>query len=250
MLNERLQKMRNKLWDSRPCITSERLVLQTEAYKKFAGEAVPIFRAKVVNYIMEHMTTLIMEDELVVGTPTNKFLGANLHPEFQSSTKFYLEELDEFPVRTKDPYDVSPEDREKILECLPYWEGKAMQDIAKSALPKHTVECMEDDIITVGLTNGVSGETTCDHEKLLTVGLKGYMEECQRNIDALYPKCQLDEEKKNFWQACIIQCQGLITYAHRMADEAERQAAECTDEKRKKELLMIAENCRVVPENP
>ncbi len=242
--------MRNKLWDSRPCITSERIVLETEAYKKFAGDAIPIFRAKVVNYIMEHMTTLIMDDELVVGTPTNKFLGANLHPEFQSSTKFYLDELDEFPVRTKDPYDVSPEDREKILECLPYWEGKAMQDIAKAALPKHTVECMEDDIITVGLTNGVSGETTCDHEKLLTVGLKGYMEECQRNIDAMYPKCQLDEEKKNFWQACIIQCQGLITYAHRMADEAERQAAECTDEKRKKELLMIAENCRVVPENP
>ncbi|MCR5181839.1 MAG: pyruvate formate-lyase [Clostridia bacterium] len=250
MLNERLQRMRNKLWDSRPCITSERIVLETEAYKKFAGDAIPIFRAKVVNYIMEHMTTLIMDDELVVGTPTNKFLGANLHPEFQSSTKFYLDELDEFPVRTKDPYDVSPEDREKILECLPYWEGKAMQDIAKAALPKHTVECMEDDIITVGLTNGVSGETTCDHEKLLTVGLKGYMEECQRNIDAMYPKCQLDEEKKNFWQACIIQCQGLITYAHRMADEAERQAAECTDEKRKKELLMIAENCRVVPENP
>ncbi len=242
--------MRNKLWDSRPCITSERIVLETEAYKKFAGDAIPIFRAKVVNYIMEHMTTLIMDDELVVGTPTNKFLGANLHPEFQSSTKFYLDELDEFPVRTKDPYDVSPEDREKILECLPYWEGKAMQDIAKAALPKHTVECMEDDIITVGLTNGVSGETTCDHEKLLTVGLKGYMEECQRNIDAMYPKCQLDEEKKNFWQACIIQCRGLITYAHRMADEAERQAAECTDEKRKKELLMIAENCRVVPENP
>ena len=36
-------------------------------------------------------------------------------------------------------------------------------------------ECIQDDIITVGLRNGVSGETTCDHEKLLTVGLKGYI---------------------------------------------------------------------------
>ena len=71
MLNERLQRMRNKLWDSRPCITAERLVLATEAYKKFAGDAIPVFRAEVVNYIMEHMTTLIMEDELIVGTPTN-----------------------------------------------------------------------------------------------------------------------------------------------------------------------------------
>ena len=249
-LNDRLLKMRNKLWDTRPCITAERLVLATQAYQKFAGENIPEFRAKVVNYIMEHMTTLIMENELIVGTPTNKYRGANLHPEFQSSTQFYLQELDEFPVRTKDPYDVSPEDRATILEYLPYWEGKAMQDIARPALPTHTVECMGDDIITVGLTNGVSGETTCDHETLLKIGLKGYMEQCQANIDAMMPKCQLDEEKINYWRACIIQCQGLITYAHRMADEAERQAAECADEKRKKELLKIAEVCRWVPENP
>lgn len=250
MLNERLQRMREKLFNSRPCITAERLVLQTEAYQKFAGDAVPLFRAKVVRYIMEHMTTLIMDDELIVGTATNKYRGANLHPEFQSSTKFYMDELDEFPVRKKDPYDISAEDRELILKYLPYWEGKAMQDIARAALPTHTVECMSDDIITVGLTNGVSGETTCDHEKLLTLGLKGYMEECRANIAATMPKCQLDEEKINFWQACIIQCEGLITYAHRMAEEAERQAAACADPKRKQELLTIAENCRVVPENP
>lgn len=250
MLNERLQRMRDKLFDSRPCITAERLVLQTEAYQKFAGDAIPVFRAKVVDYIARHMTTLIMDDELIVGTPTNKYRGANLHPEFQSSTKFYLQELDEFPVRPKDPYDIAPEDRELILKTLPYWEGKAMQDIARAALPKHTVECMNDDIITVGLTNGVSGETTCDHEKLLTVGLKGYIDECRANIKATVPACQKDEEKINFWQACIIQCEGLIAYAHRMAEEAERQAAACSDEKRKKELLTIAENCRVVPENP
>ncbi|MBQ7246304.1 MAG: formate C-acetyltransferase/glycerol dehydratase family glycyl radical enzyme [Firmicutes bacterium] len=250
MLTPRVAKMREKVLSTRPSITAERLVLATEAYKKFAGDAVPIFRAKVTNYVMENMTTLILEDELIVGTATNKFKGASLFPEFQSSTKFYLEELDEFPVRTKDPYDISPEDRKLILETLPYWEGKAMQDIAKPALPPHTVECMNDDIITVGLTNGVSGETMCDHEKLLTVGLKGYMEECQENINKTMPKCQLDEEKINFWQACIIQSQGLITYAHRMAEEAERQAAECKNKKRKKELLQIAENCRVVPENP
>ena len=250
MLTPRIEKMREKVINTRPSITAERLVLATEAYQKYAGEPAALFRAKVTRYVVERMTPLILEDELIVGTATNRFKGANLYPEFQSSTKFYLDELDEFPLRTKDPYDISPEDRALILEYLPYWEGKAMQDIARAALPKHTVECMADDIITVGLTNGVSGETTCDHEKLLTVGLKGYMEECRANIEATMPKCQLDEEKIEFWQACIIQCEGLITYAHRMAEEAERQAASCTDEKRKQELLTIAANCRVVPENP
>lgn len=250
MLNERLTRMRNKLFDSRPCITAERLVLETEAYQKFAGEATPIFRAKVVKYIMEHMTTLIMDDELIVGTPTNKYRGANLHPEFQSSTEFYLPELDAFPLRKTDPYDISPEDRELILKTLPYWEGKSMQDMSKKALPADILERIHDDIITVGLTNGVSGETTCDHEKLLAVGLKGYIDECHENIRSTLCSSKEDQQRVDYWNACIIQCEGLIEYAHRMAAEAERQAAACTDPKRKQELLTVAANCRVVPENP
>ena len=233
MLNERVQRMRNKLWNSRPCITAERLELETEAYKEFAGDAIPIFRAKVVRYIMERMTTLIMEDELIVGTATNKYRGANLHPEFQSSS-WYISDIDDFPVRSKDPYDISPEDREKILEILPYWKGKSMEDLSKTALPAHIEECIQDDIITVGLRNGVSGETTCDHEKLLTVGIRGYMEECQKNIDNTVSTGKEDQEKIDYWTACIIQCEGLITYAHRMSEEARRQAAVCRDEKRKR----------------
>jgi len=249
MLNERLTRMRNKLWNSRPSITAERLVLETEAYKKYAGDAIPVFRAEVVRYIMERMTTLINEDELIVGTATNKYRGANLHPEFQSSS-WYISDIDEFPVRSKDPYDISKEDREQILETLKYWEGRSMEDMSRNALPPNIEEAIQDDIITVGLRNGVSGETTCDHEKFLTIGLKGYIKECQANIDNTIRSSQEDEEKVEFWQACIIQCEGLITYAHRMADEAERQAADCSDEKRKQELLTIAANCRVVPENP
>lgn len=249
MLNERITRMREKYFDTIPQITAERLVLATEAYQKFAGEAVPIFRAKVVNHIMENMTTLIMDDELIVGTATNAYRGANLHPEFQSSS-WYISDIDEFGSRSKDPYYISPQDKETILETLKYWDGKSMEDLSETAMPAKIKELEKDDIICVGLENGVSGETTCDHEKILSIGIRGYMEECQRNIDNLIPQTMEEQAKVDFWKACIIQCQGLITYAHRMADEARRQAAECTDEKRKRELLTIAENCDVVPENP
>ena len=117
MLTPRVRKIKQKYFDTIPQITAERLVLQTEAYKKFAGDAVPLFRAKVVNHIMENMTTLIMDDELIVGTANDKYRGANLHPEFQSSS-WYISDIDDFPVRSKDPYDISPEDREKILEKI------------------------------------------------------------------------------------------------------------------------------------
>ncbi len=110
MLTPRVQRMKNKYFDTIPQITAERLVLQTEAYKQFAGDAVPIFRAKVVNYILERMTTLIMDDELIVGTATNAYRGANLHPEFQSSS-WYVSDIDDFSTRSKDPYYISPKDR-------------------------------------------------------------------------------------------------------------------------------------------
>lgn len=153
-------------------------------------------------------------------------------------------------MRGTDPYDISPEDRTLILENLKYWEGKSMEDLSKTALPAHIREACQDDIITVGLRNGVSGETLCDHENLLRVGIRGYMEECQANIDRTAGTCREDQAKIDFWNACIIQCRGLITYAHRMAGEARRQADTCPDPKRKAELLAIAENCQVVPENP
>ena len=249
MLTARVQRMKDKYFDTIPSITSERLVLATEAYKKFAGDAVPIFRAKVVNHIMENMTTLIMEDELIVGTATNAYRGANLHPEFQSSS-WYLSDLDEMSTREKDPYYISPEDKAIIRETLKYWDGKSMENLSGEVMPKHIKALEKDDIICVGLENGVSGETVCDHDKILTVGMRGYIEECQKNIDSIIPQTMEEQAKVDFWKACIIQAEGLITYAHRMADEAERQAAECTDETRKQELLTIAENCRVVPENP
>ncbi|QIB70075.1 pyruvate formate-lyase [Aminipila butyrica] len=249
MLTPRVKRMKEKYFETIPAITAERLVLATEAYQKFAGDAVPIFRAKVVNYIMENMTTLIMDDELIVGTTTNVYRGANLHPEFQSSS-WYISDIDEFGARDKDPYYISPEDKVTILETLKYWEGRSMEDLAQTALPAHIRELEKGDIICVGLENGVSGETTCNHEKILTVGIRGYIEECQRNIDSMIPQSMEEQAQVDFWKACIIQSEGLITYAHRMAAEAERMGSACTDEKRKKELLTIAENCRAVPENP
>lgn len=249
MRTPRIERMRERYFNTIPSITSERLVLATEAYQKFAGDAVPVFRAKVVKYIMERMTTLIFDDELIVGTATNAYRGANLHPEFQSSS-WYLSDLDEFSTRSKDPYYISPEDKEIIRKTLPYWEGKSMEDYADQVMPAYIQELEADDVLCVGLENGVSGETTCDHEKILRVGLRGYIEECKRNIANTLPQTKEEAAKVDFWNACIIQCEGLIIYAHRMAEEALRLANECKDEQRKQELLAIAHNCQVVPENP
>ena len=181
MLNERLQRMKTRYFDTRPNLTPERLRLATEAYQKYAGEAVPIFRAKVLAYVLDNMTILINDDELIVGTPTSTYRGANLFPEY-TSTKWLSEEMDDFPTRATDPIDVTPEDREEILGYLKYWEGKSMEDIASEVLPDYIENARQKDIITIGCRNGCSGETMPNHKKLLTLGLGGYIKECEENI--------------------------------------------------------------------
>ena len=52
MRTPRIDRMRERHFNTTPCITAEHLVLQTQAYKQFAGDAVPVFRAKVVNHIL------------------------------------------------------------------------------------------------------------------------------------------------------------------------------------------------------
>ena len=48
----------------------------------------------------------------------------------------------------------------------------------------------------------------------------------------------------------ILTSRGIIRYANRYAEEAERMAAQEKDEVRREELRVIAANCRKVPENP
>lgn len=249
MLNARLQRMKKRCLDTRPNITAERLRLATEAYRKYAGESVHVFRAKVLAYVLDHMTILINEDELIVGTPTNTYRGANLFPEY-TSTKWLMSELDDFPTRSADPYDLTDEDKKEILEHLKYWEGKSIEDTAFEVLPPHIENLRQKDIITIGCRNGCSGETMPNHKKVLTVGLSGYIKECEENIAKTLGGSKEKQEMINFWNGSIIVCKAIIRFAQRYADRAEELAAAEKDPKRKEELLTIAKNCRNVPGNP
>lgn len=250
MLTERLTRLKEKNMMTTPIIASERILLATEAHKIYAGESAPVFRAQILKYVLEHMSTLVMEDELIVGTTTNEYKGANTFMEY-ISTKWSIDKLDTFPLRKTDPYRLKEEDKSVLVnQVRPYWVGKSLEDLADTLFTQPIEDAIAADVISVGCINGVSGETTPNYEKILRLGLKGYIQECQDLIANTYGGTRENLEKIEFWRGCVLVCEGIIAYAHRMADEAERQVQTCADEKRKSELLQIAENCRWVPENP
>ena len=67
MMTERVQRLKDRFLEAKPTITAERILLATEGYKKYAGDAIPIFRAEVFAYVMERIQVHIREDELIVG---------------------------------------------------------------------------------------------------------------------------------------------------------------------------------------
>ena len=104
------------------------------------------------------------------------------------------------------------------------------------------------------MTKGISKLSTMNHapdyDEMVKTGYRHYIDMCKEKIAEID---DYDIEKmgqKYTWEAMIIVMEAIIAFAHRYADLAEKLAADCTDTERKKQLLTMAETCRVVPENP
>lgn len=248
MLSERISMMKKRLLSTKPSLSSERMTLVTKAYQMYAGEAVPIFRAKVFAYILRNMSIMIGDGELIVGSQNNRFRCASVFPEY--TCKWLREQLPILPIRPNDPLDVTKEDADEILKCLDFWEGKSLEEQAEAFLPEDVQTARKAGIITVGSRTLATGHSTPDYKFLFARGFSGFKKECQEKIDTVYGGTPEKQEQIDFWTACIIAADAVIDFAHRHADLAEKMAASEANEVRKKELLQIASNCRNVPENP
>ena len=95
------------------------------------------------------------------------------------------------------------------------------------------------------------GEVTPDYQNVLfKKGFGGIIKEVEEHLAALDETRPEDEEKREFYQSVLLTSKGIICYANRYAQEAERLADQEPDAARAAELHTIAANCRYVPENP
>jgi len=216
MITPRVQRLKDRFLSVRPNLTAERLLLETEAYKKFSGEPAHLFKAKTLEYILDNLAVTIHDEELIVGVPAKTLRGASIFPEF-ASTEWLLEEIPEFPTRPMDQIDVTDEDRDAILECLEdYWVGKAFEDLLPDILPEEIMGMFENAIIDLGQVNAPSSETVPDYEALLSRGLRDYINQCQELVDSAYAEgrastCE-DQKKIDFWRGLIIICEAVIRF--------------------------------------
>lgn len=95
------------------------------------------------------------------------------------------------------------------------------------------------------------GRSAPDYQDVLfKKGFGGIIKEVEEHLAALDETRPEDEEKREFYQSVLLTSKGIICYANRYAQEAERLADQEPDAARAAELRTIAANCRYVPENP
>jgi trans-4-hydroxy-L-proline dehydratase len=94
---------------------------------------------------------------------------------------------------------------------------------------------------------GQASHMAVDYEKLLRLGLLGVKAEIVTLRAALNPEDPLQMEQDEFYKACIIALDGVAAYAASYAAHALLLAQQCSDEKRKAELMEIAAVLQKVP---
>lgn len=247
-VSERIDKIRKDILKTTPEIFTDRALLLTESYEKTLGQPYLIRRAKALENILCNMDICIQEEQLIVGSFAGKPRGCQVYPEY--GIDFLIEELDTFEVRKADRFIISEENKEILKSIYTKWKNNTIPDFALRNFPDNAREYSEDQIyILTALRSGV-GHVIVDYEKVLTLGLNSIIRQIHRfkkNIAINDPEYQ---KKMSYYKAVEIVCEAAIQFASRFADLAEEKAQTVTEEKRKNELLKIAQICRRVPAQP
>jgi formate C-acetyltransferase len=204
------------------------------------------------------MSIYIHSGELVVGNQASQPCAAPIFPEYDAD--WVLQEMDDFPTRQLDRFQVSEDVKEELRESIPYWRGRTHHDrvmsLAAAAWPPELLHAINlsslnvDNIIYTGSNCTGDGHATPNYERVLEVGLEHLMGEAVTRGQALDMNQPESLSKRLFYRSVEMSCRAAIDFAARFAALAREMAETEDDPERKGELGEIAGICEQVPARP
>jgi formate C-acetyltransferase len=247
----RTQKLNDAMRGVKPSICIDRAALVTESYKMHEGAPPIMKRALALRYVLEKMTIFIDDEELIVGNHGSRPRSAPLFPEFGSFSK---KELDLMPSRNVDTLQISEEDKNYLLnELYPYWKDRCTGDMAQYYINSDIMEVLNSPYRVfdpLSRTRSGYGHYLPNIPTVLHRGFKGIEEDAKMRLSGLDPLRIDYVEKTHFYKAVLIIIEGIKAFAGRFANLARDMASKEKNERRKRELLLIAGNCDKVPYEP
>lgn len=247
---ERVNRLRKVFLDRPYEIDVERLRLVTESYRKNEIEPQKLQCAYAFENVLLHSTLHIYEDDLILGEIAAPAKASPIYPEF--SVNWIIDEIlnSPFEERAHDQFYIrNDEERKEIVELCKYWQGRTVEDKVNARLEEEHIKGSQlgKKIFQTNLYHYAgAGHLAIDYAKLMTEGYNGLIETARKRYDLLDKKDPEYGEKRDFYKAMIIMHEAAKKYILRYGQLAEDMANMETRENRRKELLQMSENCRVI----
>jgi pyruvate formate-lyase/glycerol dehydratase family glycyl radical enzyme len=239
--SKRFKRIKQDLLSSPTYLCPERASLITDYFKHHDNhhESTVIRRAKALRHLLRKKSVRIYPDELIVGNMGSHRVSALIQPELAGV--FMGTELLWIDKRKTNPLKMAWPDRLNIIfRVYPYWLLRNMPFRAfyphLGQFSHYALDQLDATYYLINEANGI-GHFLPNYEKMLKLGVKGYLESIEGKNDDLH-------------RAVRISCEGLVEYSHRLAREAEQLAAGETDPARAAELKEISRICDKVPYAP
>ncbi len=247
MQSERVKQLRRQSVGIKPYISTERAELITDFYQSGGADSVstPMARALVFKHLLENQTICINDGELIVGERGPAPKATPTYPELCCHS---LEDLDIANSRERTPFLSTDETRATYQdEIIPFWNGRTMRDRVFNAMSKEWLRAFDAGVFTEFMEQRAPGHAILD-DKIYHRGLLNLIDDIRRHLDELdYYNDSEAYKKEQELRAMEIAANAVITFAERHTEVARELAENEPDDKRKEELLQIAEICHHVP---
>lgn len=248
-LTPRMEKYRTDVLSIPRYVCTERAVYTTEAYKEHMDKPLSLRRAYMLKNILLKMSIYIEDESLLAGNQASTNCAAPIFPEY--AMDWVIAELDSFEKRDGDVFHITEENKEILREIAPFWEGITVKAKGLGAMTKKSRLLYDLGVIKAegNITSG-DAHLAVNYERLLKEGLKSYEKHVLKKMEEMDLTKYTDLEKYYFYEAILIVIDAVKIFANRYVELAKKLANETSDEKRKKELLRIADTLSRVPYEP
>lgn len=246
----RVNRLRQTFLDRPYDIDVERLRLVTEAYQQHENAPRKLKCAYAFENILLKTKLYIYDEDLILGEIAAPAKASPIYPEF--SVKWIIDEIlhSPFDERANDQFYIrNDEERQEIVELCRYWEGKTIEDLVNSRLEYEQTKGSQvgEKIFQTNLYHYAgAGHLAIDYAHLMKVGYDGLLASAKAGLEKLSKRDPEYGDKRDFYQAMIIELEAAKKYIARYAALAEKHAEAETNPQRKNELMTMAANCRQI----
>jgi pyruvate formate-lyase/glycerol dehydratase family glycyl radical enzyme len=248
VISGRIARLKEKVISVKSTICTERARIYTKVYQEHEDTPVILKRAYALERTLKEMSVFIDEGELIVGNQSSALRAAPIFPEYVTS--WIIDELDEFDKRPGDAFFVTEDQKRELKELFKWWEGKTLIEKGYSIMSPLNREIHDSGIIRAegNLTSG-DAHIAVNLEKILKIGLSGYLNEIELALKFLTHNDKNLAQKQDFYKSLKIGIESFQAFIGRFEKLANELSKREQDSIRKSELARISKNCRNIAQN-